>query len=391
MNAKNRTTSVELLRFLAATGVMMFHFGSIYLNSDAYNPSVYVFKTMLDAGLRQNRVYTPYAYVFVEFFFMTGGFLMLKYLDERKDPLRPGAYILHKIRSFYSIFILAFCAQFIFYIIINHIHGIAGFFDALIHFKWEALLLHCAGFLKDPSFNVDYLLGQDWYLSALVLALVVVYPLALYYRKFYDRLFAPWMTILLYAVLLQTYGTLNVGSEYLAFISVAIIRGVAGLCAGSLAYTIFCRLQEKSLTASGLRVLSVIDILLWLSIPVLLAPALFTSDEDILFYILIFGGIIVLGFWDKTPWSHFLNTHCTRLFSYLGGISLYLYLLHWTVMTAMSQYIPQLSPPLAIALFFGITFGLSALLKYFDLKRKSAAPVAVIAAGLLCIALAAAL
>ena len=386
-----RTTSVELLRFIAAIGVMIFHFGAIYLNSDAYNPTVYVFKTLFDVPFEQNRVYSPYAYVFVEFFFMLGGFFMIKYLDEHSDPLRPADYILRKIGSFYPIFIVAFCAQFIFFIIINHISGIPAFFDALFHFKWEALLLQCTGFLKDPAFNLDYLLGQDWYLSALVLALVVVYPIALYYRKFYSRIFAPWMVILLYAGLLQNYGTLNVGSEYMGFISTAIIRGVAGLCAGSLAYTVFCRLREREFKPATLRVLSVIDVLLWLTIPVLLGPALFSSDEDILFYILILGAIIVLAFLDRTPFSHFLNTHCVGLFSYLGGISLYLYLFHWTVMTAMNFFVPQLSPYLATPLFFGGTFALAALMKWFNQKRKSVLPVVAIAVCFLGIALVAAL
>ncbi|SDY06204.1 acyltransferase family protein [Eubacterium barkeri] len=378
MEKQRRTTSIELLRFVAAIGVMMVHFGGIYLSKGNYEPVTFLFQTFADVPLEAKRSYAPFAFVFVEFFFMLGGFFMVKYLDGRKDPLNPGGFILKKVKSFYPIFIVAFSAQMIFYVVLNDFKGVSGFFDALFHFKWEALLLHCTGFLKDPAFNLDYLLGQDWYLSALILGLIVIYPIALYYRNFFEKIFVPWSTIILYALLIQQYGTLDVGSEYLGIVSTAIIRGVAGISAGCLAYVVYRSMKEKALTPTQLKVLAGVEVILWLAIPVLFTSNIIATDADALFYVPIFMVIIVLAFLDKTPLSGFFNSHCTGLLGYLGSLSLYLYLFHWTVMTAMNYFMPQLSPLLATGIYMGTTIGLSAIMFEVNKRRKTALPIIII-------------
>ncbi len=484
MEKQRRATSIELLRFVAAIGVMMVHFGGIYLSKGNYKPVTFLFQTFADVPLEAKRSYAPFAFVFVEFFFMLGGFFMVKYLEGRKDPLNPGEFILKKVKSFYPIFIVAFSAQMIFYVLLNDFKGVSGFFDALFHFKWEALLLHCTGFLKDPAFNLDYLLGQDWYLSALVLGLIILYPIARYYHNFFEKIFVPWSTILLYALLIQQYGTLDVGSEYLGIVSTAMIRGVAGISAGCLAYFIYRSLKEKALTPMQLKVLAGVEVILWLAIPILFTsnvivtdsdalfyvpipwstillyalliqqygtldvgseylgivstamirgvagisagclayfvyrsmkekaltpmqlkvlagvevilwlaiPILFTSniiatESDALFYVPIFIAIIVLAFLDKTPLSGFLNSHFTGLLGYLGSISLYLYLFHWTVMTAMNYFTPQLSPWLATGVYMGVTLGLSAIMLEVNKRRKTVLPIIIMVVVFLSIAL----
>ena len=375
MEKTRRTTSIELLRFVAAIGVMIAHFGGIYLSKGNYDPVTYLFKTFADIPLEAKSTYAPFGFVFVEFFFMIGGFFMLKYLDGRKDPLNPGGFILKKVKSFYPIFIVAFSAQMIFYVLLNNFKGVSGFFDALFHFKWEALLLHCTGFLKDPAFNLDYLLGQDWYLSALVLGLIIIYPIALYYRNFFEKIFVPWSTIILYALLIQQYGTLDVGSEYLSIVSTAMVRGVAGISAGCLAYLIYRSVREKEFTKSQLNILAGVEILMWLAVPILFTSNIIATDSDVLFYVPVFIGIIVLAFIDKTPLSGFFNSHFTGLFGYLGAISLYMYLFHWTVMTAMNYFTPQLSPMLALTIYFVITMVLSAVMFELNKRRKTALPI----------------
>ncbi|MEG0919375.1 MAG: acyltransferase family protein [Anaerovoracaceae bacterium] len=378
MEKTKRTTSIELLRFVAAIGVMIAHFGGIYLSKGNYDPVTYLFKTLADIPLEAKRSYAPFGFVFVEFFFMIGGFFMLKYLDGRKDPLNPGGYILKKVKSFYPIFIVAFSAQMIFYVLLNNFKGVSGFFEALFHFKWEALLLHCTGFLKDPAFNLDYLLGQDWYLSALVLGLIIIYPIALYYRNFFEKIFVPWSTIILYALLIQKYGTLDVGSEYLGVVSTAMVRGVAGLTAGCLAYIIYRSIKEKEFSKVQLKILAVIEILMWLSVPILFTNNIIATESDVLFYVPVLIGIIILAFLDKTPLSGFLNSHFTGFFGYLGGLSLYMYLFHWTVMTAMNYFVPQLSPLLATTAYFAITIGLSAVMFEVNKRRKTALPIVIL-------------
>ncbi|MCI1226074.1 MAG: acyltransferase family protein [Atopobiaceae bacterium] len=364
---KQRTTSIELMRLIAAIGIMIVHFGSIYLGA--------------------NHIWAPFAYVFVELFFILGGFFMMRHLETASEPMSTGAFLLHKVKGFYSVFIIAFSAQFVLFVITNQVQGLDGYLHSLLHFKWEALLLHCSGAIKDPAFNADYLLGTSWYLSAMMLAFVFVYPLAKGYRKLFKGFIAPVLVILLYAIIIQYYGTLDVGSEYLGIVTLAIMRGVAGVCLGALCWECLQALRDWEPSESVLRALSTMEVLLWLAAILLLTQLDFTTDEDALFYVLVFSGIVVLGFWDKTALAHLLNHHMVRALTMAGRLSLYLYLFHWTVMTAMNLWLPGLPTPWAWALFFAITLGLSLLCMAFDARRKTSKPVLALVAGFLGIAL----
>lgn len=361
-----RTASVELLRFIAAVAIMLVHFTAVY-------------------GHRQTLAL--YAYVFVDFFLLLTGFFMMQYLQTREKASDPAPYILRKAAGVYPVFLFAFSMQFILFVYSNHVRGAYAWIKALFHFKWEVLLLHCAGFLKDPSFNVDYLLGQDWYLSAMLLGLLFVYPLALYWRRLFTAWLAPAATILIYALLIQNYGELNVGSEYLGVVSTAILRGVAGLCAGSVCYTAYARLRARTLTAAHRRALSAVEVLLWVLVALLLSPWRYSSDLDAPFYLLLFAVLVELAVRDEFGISHFLNHHGAAVWRALGELSLYTYLLHWTVMTAMNTVWPGAPMGLAMPVYFAVTLAGSAALLWVRRRRKSAAPVAAGVAVLLGVSL----
>ena len=378
-----RITSIELLRFIAAIGVMLYHFGAVYL--------------------QQSGIYSTYAYVFVELFLMLTGFFMMQYLETHEDPLPPVNYLFRKIKSFYWMFLIMFGAQFIFYIRSYEIHGAGKLIKTFYHFKWEILLLQCSGALKNPAFNKDYLLGQDWYLSAMVLALLFIYPIACYYRRFYRTVFAPAVCIIFYALMIQYYGSLNVGSEYLGFISVGIIRGMAGVCLGSLAYLAWTHLarQESAsapasvsrtsaapaaslsaassgMSASAWKWLSLLEAFCWIAVLMLLGNGFYTSDVDLPVYLIIFFVLILLCCLSRTVIARFLNTHVQKLLSVLGRLSLCIYLTHWTVMTAMNAFVPGLAASLAIPVYLAATLLLSFLLLRLSSWKQRTAAAAVL-------------
>lgn len=357
MQNNSRTSSVELLRFFAAIGIMFFHFGEVYLH---------------------NVLLAPFAYVFVELFLILTGFLMMKHLESRGDEARdPVSFIQHKAAGFYGAFIFMFALQFILFVLNNNIKGPLDYFGSLFHFKWEALLLHCSGSLKDPSFGRDYLLGQSWYFSAMMLGIVFVYPIARYYRRFFTSFFAPVIAILFYAILVQKYGKLDVGSEYLGIVSTAIIRGIAGLCFGSLCYSAYTRVKDRELSHGAVVGLSVIEVLLWLSVLFLLGPSRFGKDVDIPIYLIIFSAVLVFAFSDRFAFSHFLNHHGGALLDWLGSLSLYMFVSHWTVMSALMRWWPGRAAEISMPLFCALTLVFSAVLMWVDTKRKSIWPVTV--------------
>ena len=361
------TLSVELLRFLAALGIMFFHFGEVYLH---------------------NVVLAPFAYVFVELFLILTGFLMMKHLESRGDEARdPFSFLTHKAASFFAPFIVVFSIQFILFVLNNTIKSPVDYLSSLFHFKWEALLLHCSGSLKDPAFGRDYLLGQDWYFSAMMLGLIFVYPIARYYRRFFTSFFAPAASIMFYAILVQKYGKLDVGTEYLGIISTAIIRSIAGICFGSLCYSAYKRIMDMKLSRGAVAGISVLEVLLWLAVLALLGPSRFAKDADVPIYLIVFSTILVFAFSDRFALSGFLNHHGGALLKYLGGLSLYMFIVHWTVMSVFMRWWPGQAADIAMPVFCAASIACAALLMWVDKKRKTLWPVAVTVGAALCAAL----
>ncbi len=364
-----RTTSIEFIRFIAAVSIMLYHFSSMYLELDKHN-------------------YIPLAFVFVDFFFLLSGFFMMKYLMTKDEPMNSFAYTLHKAKSFYGTYTIVFSFQFIFFVLSNHLSTITKVLESLFHFKWEFLLLQGAGFIQDPQFGADYLLGQAWYLSAMLLSLIIAYPLARYFKKAFIWVICPVSIIVIYSYIIQTLGTLNIGNEYFGFILSAIPRGFAGTCAGALSYAAFDKLKDSGLAEIHRGFALTAEITCYISLAGFFVLRDHLNKQDSLFFILVFAGIILLAFLNRTPVSSFFNSHGTGAFIYLGKLSLYLYLTHWTVISAMKQFLPELPLAASITIFLGGSLIVSVLLKLLEEKRRGPLPVIILCLAAIGIAIA---
>lgn len=358
-----RVTSIELFRVIAALAIMTYHFFTVYIDMDGI---------------------IRFATVFVEFFFILSGFFMMKHLTESKEPLSSAAYTLGKASSFYPVYIIVFALQFILFVIMNGLSSASDVLGQLFHFKWEALLLQTAGFIPDPQFGVDYLLGQTWYLSAMLLSLLIAYPIAKHAKKWYVTLICPLVIITFYSYIMQTEGTVNVGNEYLGIIMSAILRGLAGTCVGSLCYQGYAHIKEHPIAHKKTAYL--LETACYLCFIALFFMPASQTEADTLFFILVFTVMVIFAFSNTTPISVFLNSHFKKLFTWLGSMSLYLYLAHWSVMSVFNIYGQGLNTAIAAILYFAGTFILGWLLKLLNDKRKNAIPVAVTVCVLLAFA-----
>lgn len=339
-------TSIELIRLLAAIAVAMYHFGSFYLNVERF---------------------FPLSYIFVEFFFIVSGFFMMKHICESENPMEPVPYIFKKIKGFFPILSVTFFVQLIIFSLSNGLDSAGAVLGQLFHFKWEFLLLHVAGFIQEPAFGIDYLQGQTWYLSAMVIALAFAYPLAKYFRKIFNHLICPLSCIIIYSYIIQTMGTLNVGNEYFGIILAAIPRGFAGTCAGCMAYNAYIYLKDKELNKS---LISIVEVLTYGSIAALFLLGRSLNGEDGVYYVLVFCVIVVLAVLNQTSISKFLNSNLTKPLAFLGKYSLYLYLCHWNVLMGMRYVVSDMATIPAFAIYTGICAVYSLILMWLDKERK---------------------
>lgn len=315
--------------------------------------------------------------VIMEFFFMLSGFFMMSHIDSLRDEAEtPIGYVLHKIKGFFAPLCIANAVQFFIHCRMNGVRTVGGALEKLWHFKWEFILLQCAGMIQSPQFNQDYLLGPSWYLSAMMIALLLIYPLARYYRKAFIHIVCPAALIFVYSGLIQKLGYVNFGNDFTFIISDAVIRAIAASCAGVLCYDVCSRLRDTNMLDGKLP--TVLDALSWLSIPLCLFFGCININDSQIFLMIPFAGVIIFSFLNATPVSRKLNSVPSGISGFLGKLSLYLYLAHAPVLTAVNALVADGTTPYKL-LFALPGIAIFTMLMYIvDRNRKSARPVVII-------------
>ncbi len=226
--SKKHNAEVNLLKFLFAFVILVYH--GYLMNCEA--------DTML---LR-------YGYTGTEFFFLVSGYLMA-HSALRYDATRLGQstwqFVLGKVKVFYPYLLVAFVFTFI---VRQYIFSTAG----SIRVSWatdlllssnELLLLQTSGVGFDTLFN-----GPSWYLSAMTLAMALLFPLLLKCREWFVNIGSGLLAVLTYAFIGGTYSHLNVTRQWLLIMESGLLRAIAGVALGVFAYGLVARIKEKGVT-----------------------------------------------------------------------------------------------------------------------------------------------
>lgn len=317
--------------------------------------------------------------IYVEFFFMISGFFMMAHIQNSHNENESSwDYTLHKVKKFWGPLCIVNFSQLFVHCCMSNVNSVGGVFEKLWHFKWEFFLLQCAGFIQNPAFDKDYLVGPTWYLSALVLATIVLYPIAKNYKRIYTNIICPLVMLIAYAGFIQTYGHMNIGNGFKFIVMDAFVRALAGICCGSLCYSAYLCLKEKENSALMVG----IDCLGWIMIPMSVIIGLSGIDDSGLFMLIPFGIIIISSMLNRTPVSKALNRIPAKAVTFLGIFSLYIYLSHWVAMFAVMHFMPNLDGPVKVIIAAIITIAYSFVLLLIDKKRKDMKPVLIICLGL---------
>lgn len=350
-----RNNSLELVRMFAALMILLHHIDQFFWGGD---------------------VFSGILALYVELFFMITGFFLMVHMDKEESAGESSwDYLLHKIKGFFAPLCIANAVHLLLFCLMNHVDSVKGVFDTIYHFKWEFILLQCAGFLQAPQFNSDYLIGATWYISAMMLALVFAFPLVKHWRKGYVYILCPLSIIYVYSGAVQHYGDIDIGNGFMNMLSDAIIRGFAGIAAGVLCYEAYRFLEKKDIFHKSYW--QVLDILSWLMLPGSVVMAYFgVSDSD--FFILIpFGVVIISAIKGVSIMPRALSRIPSGAALFLGRFSFYVYLTQFTAIFFVMTYCSMLDVTLQILVVLGIIIVYSLLLYFFEKKRKHVYPVVI--------------
>ncbi len=222
----SRNSSIDLLKLIFTIGIVLFHF--------SYNRSA----DILLGG-----------YIFIEGFFMITGYFMMKSVSKAdesslsKDTLD---FIKHKYLSFAPV-LLASIAVLTAVSFFLYPPTISGIITNLLSLASEFVPLKAAGIQSSD------ITGVIWSLSAMMLSLFILYPVARRTGSKFTRLICPALALFVYGVICYRKGYLNTiaGDYFIVPVQSGFFRGLAGICTGCMLFDCVKSTESHKTTLFG--------------------------------------------------------------------------------------------------------------------------------------------
>ena len=284
-------------------------------------------------------------------------------------------FILHKIRSFLTEFLIAWWIGFVLIGVVRQ-YGVLDYLKAFGNDFWELTLVKMSGLF---THGID---GAMWYLSAMLLGMAFLYPLLRTKRDLMTHLVCPLLALFLYGYLCQAEGHPRDPIVWLGLCYKGLVRAVAGLCTGVVICMAVRRLKRFSplgLTKTG-NALAIGAQLLCLILAIRYMAEQEPSEYDY-FYMFLLMLLVLISFSGFGLESVLGNSQRLHLLSaFLGKYSLSLYLGHLYFAQHVNELLPEelysgkirMTVYLAAAFANGLlVMGLSALYRRYSRGGKS--------------------
>ena len=220
---KKRNAAIDYLRVLFAVITMLHH--SRYVLGD------------------ENCVFLGGSLA-VEFFFIVSGYLMMESIariEEKKAQPGLGTetaqFLWRKIRALLPEYLIAWFIGFAFVIIAEQKHA-GGIWASFRSYFFELTLLKMTGLF---SSGID---GVMWYVSSMILCMVILYPLVRKYPDYMKKIGAPLIAVLLMGYMMRAYGNPRNPTKWITFTYKGNLRAMAELCLGIICHEAAMRVKK---------------------------------------------------------------------------------------------------------------------------------------------------
>lgn len=300
--ASARNGKIELLRFVFCLCVLFYH-----INNDMWDG-----EKMLADGIS----FFSHGRTGVEFFFLVSGFLTAKSaakLSGVSNRPRIGTatydFMLKKINGVFIPHIIL-CALMFVLLVANEKMTWNKLFE-----KLSSLL-----FLQTTGISDNYFLAVEWYLGAMLFALIIVYPLLVKNFDFTSKVVAPVGSSLLIGYLLSKYNQLPSSLEPDPFFTPSNLRGLAVILLGIFCYVISEEIRKADFSKFQSVVVIIVENGCWIFSLLYVISDLSKKFEGLVVYMLALAVSITFS-------RTFNNKIYNNAFvMYLGKISLTVYL-----------------------------------------------------------------
>ena len=348
---KKRNVAIEIWRFFAAFAIVGFHVGWIIARSCNGSNGYWMTPT--------NTWFFGSSEILL-LFTITAGYFMVSHFKRRsKDPKynersamsRAGEYTWTRIRALLPVLILGYvlgviiCTKFFY-----PDYGIQEVFVMLFNSIWEFLGFHAVGLrsLGGEFFNLN---GTLWFISAMIIVGYFIYwglckdedKMSGFIAPLLTIFFAGWWSFTDTRAAQTAWSTLGFqtasingmgGSASAATPTIGFNNGLVfvmiGMLIGVILYYLIEKLKAKGeKTSMGLTILNVVitALLVWY---IVYQPTWFKLERWPVAFLCIM--VVGLSLLNRDGLTKALNNDVTsKVFAYLGGLSLYVYMLHYPV------------------------------------------------------------
>lgn len=235
---QNRNGTIEILRFIFIWVVVCYH-----------ATPMFSFSKFFTGG-----------FMAVEFFFILSGFFMAAHAAKKAPVVQPGRdvfdFLKHKISGIYPAFLICFITAFIVRECFETTQISSRFLYRVIYSFGELGFLQMAGF---PAYCAT---GVGWYLSALFLSMLLLYPLLRKNKSLFVFVIAPVLCIFLLGFIVRTTGHLSVPDHlYFGVVYKGVLRALADISLGCICFELCRYWKTLSWTRAGQRALTGLEVL----------------------------------------------------------------------------------------------------------------------------------
>ncbi|MCB5942279.1 acyltransferase family protein [bacterium 210820-DFI.6.52] len=342
---------IELLRFLFAAGIVLFH-GLDPWNSPTYFSKIHLFHN---------------GAVAVEFFFILSGFLMAKSAAHnavrvQSTPLgqETVSFLVKKYTGIFPYHLYAYILSFILMVAGNSYTpgGVVRlFFNSLPHL-----------FMLDMSgLSFTMINGYEWYISAMLLVMFVIYPILCRKADLFIKVISPIAALFIYGLISKNWGTVTYISLWTGYLYKGVLRASAAIMLGCISYGLCGKIKNYTFTKAGTILLSIIEIGIYFITFVYIN--LVETDRYYIYFAFFLTIAVAITFSEQSLTAR-LSGRGDKLFFLLGRLSLTLYLCQWSVRTLLLQYFDFIGAKGLLTFFVGTLANALICLFTVDLIRK---------------------
>lgn len=318
-----RNGKIELMRFLFSVSVVVFHINLVLWNGGGYIHDMLRF--IKEGSPLYSLTLSKHGNISVEFFFLVSGWLMAASVSRRNQKGlstdweelsgETVRFFWRKVKSLLP-YHLPFCGLMIW------------IFLRLKPGNWENIIRRLPSLLFFNRVGImgkaACLIGEEWYISSMLIALFLLYPLCRRYGKFFNRVIAPWGGLMILGFMCMTAEKLSNGALWDGLTYHCNLRAIAEISLGCTCYEVSMELQKKSLNLLQRALVSAAEIGCYL-----VTFAFIVSDWNIAYESYILMCLCVAVTLSFSGQGLFSNTILFQnpLWMVLGAASLPIYLI----------------------------------------------------------------